>query len=141
MSHQPWVGKTIFVKAPPGEGLKHSEIHTDFEQLCKLNSQGGEIIIYYDKELPISQSLTPVTVAAWKSYRLKRKTVNTLSAEAQALVRGIASLQWHRLLLLEALHGSLQGQTWEAFYKQLPFISVVDFKSVYDVLSKSLNII
>ena len=141
LSHQPWVGKTIFLKAHPGEGLKHNEIHADFEQLCKLNSQGGEIILYYDNELPTSHSLTPVTVAAWKSYRLKRKTVNTLFAEAQALVRGVGSLQWHRFLLLEALHGSLQGRTWESLYPQLRFISVVDSKSVYDVLSKSSNVI
>ena len=80
-------------------------------------------------------------MAAWKSYWQKRKTVNTLSAEAQALIRGVGSLQWHRFLLLEALHGSLQGRAWQSLYNQLPFISVVDSKSVYDVLSKSSNVI
>ena len=132
-----WTGTTTFYKSQ--SGLKHTEIHGEFEQLPELNSQGGEIIVYYDSQLTASREPVPVTIASWKSYRLKRKTVNTLSAECQSLVHGVGSLQWHRLLMLESLHNRYTTRQWEQQLTRLPFIAVVDSKSLYDVISKCTN--
>lgn len=105
------------------------------QQEC-LSSQGDQFIVYYDKTLTTSQAPTSVTLASWKSYRLKRKVVSTLGAESQALVNGVGSVNYHRLLLLEVLSGFLTDQQWENKLRELPFISVTDSKSLYDSLKK-----
>ena len=134
-----WTGSTVFNKLPDGEVLPAERIHIGHEQLGKLFSQGGEIVILYDENLPASQSLQMVSLAAWKSYRLKRRTVNTLSSETQALVRGLGSVHWYRVLILESRGLSLSARDWQKEVSQLPFICVTDSKSLYDVVKKCIN--
>ena len=105
----------------------------------KLYSQGGEITFFYDRDLPESQSLQNVTLAAWKSYRLKRRTVNTLSSETQALVRGLGSVHWYRVLILEAKGLTLSARQWQTEVARLPFICVTDSKSLFDTINKDTN--
>jgi hypothetical protein len=85
MSSTPWTGRTTFYKQTEGNLLDAKDIHAGYDQLNKLFSQGGEIVIFYDKDLPKSQTLQNVSLASWKSYRLKRRTVNTLSSESSGL--------------------------------------------------------
>jgi len=99
----------------------------------------GEIVIFYDKDLPKSQTLQNVSLASWKSHRLKRRTVNTLSSETQALVRGLSSVHWYRVLILEARGLHLSAREWHREVAQLPFICVTDSKSLYDTICKCTN--
>ena len=77
-----------------------------------------------------------ITIANWKSTRLKRKTVNTLSAECQSMVLGVGSVHWHRFLLLEALGHQLNSSQWEAQLAAIPYIAVTDSRSLYDCMNK-----
>ena len=140
LSTEPWTGETWFTKVQKEtERLKHTEIHSSYEQLDKLYSQGGEVIMLYDASLPTSQSLQQVTIAAWKSYRLRRRTVNTLSSETQAVVRGLGSVHWYRVLILETLGLRFSAREWHEAVSQLPFIAVTDSKSLYDAVKKCMN--
>ena len=134
-----WTGKTEFDKNLAGKPLSSTSISDGFLQMVNLSSQGGFLIIFYDSDLTTSQKLTNVTVAAWKSYRLKRKTVNTLSAECQSLIHGVGSLHWHRLMLLECFGDHVTDFEWEKHLATLPFMAVVDSKSLYDCVSKCNN--
>ena len=139
MSSTPWTGRTTFYKQAEGNILDAKDIHAGYDQLNKLFSQGGEIVIFYDKDLPKSQTLQNVSLASWKSYRLKRRTVNTLSSETQALVRGLSSVHWYRVLILEARGLHLSAREWHREVAQLPFICVTDSKSLYDTICKCTN--
>ena len=92
--------------------------------------------IFYDKELETSDRPRMVTVTSWKSTRLKRKTVNTLSAECQSLIHGVGYVHWHRFILLEILGTDMSGQEWERKLTEIPYVAVVDSKSLYDCISK-----
>ena len=127
----PWVGKTIFDKGATTE----ANIHEGFLQNRRLSSQGGHIILYHDKDLQY-EPWAKVTVASWKSYKLKRKVVNTLAAECQALVSGVGNLQWHRFLFAEAQNDPIKDRDWERKLSNIPFLAVTDSKSLYDTLSK-----
>ena len=136
-SKELWTGTTTFWKATnKKETIPSSQIRSLVEQRECLNSQGGQIVVYYDKQLTEKTDPCSVTLASWRSYRLKRKVVSTLGAESQALVNGVGSLNWHRLLLLEVLSGILTAADWEDRLKELPFISVTDSKSLYDSIKK-----
>ena len=139
LSTTPWKGSTTFWKQPTGSSLDPKLVHTGYEQLAKLFSQGGEIVIFYDESLPVSQQPQQVSLAAWKSYRLKRRTVNTLSSETQALVRGLGSIHWFRVLILEARGLALSARDWQREVARLPFICVTDSKSLYDTVRKCTN--
>ena len=139
LSTRPWTGSTVFYKQDKDNILDPKDIHSGYEQLGKLFSQGGEIVIFYDKDLPQSQNLQNVTLASWKSYRLKRRTVNTLSSETQALVRGMGSVHWYRVMILESHGLQLSARDWHREVSRLPFICVTDSKSLYDAICKCTN--
>ena len=139
LSTTPWTGSTTFYKQDKGNVLDAKDIHAGYEQLNKLFSQGGEIVIFYDQDLPTSQAPQNVTIGAWKSYRLKRRTVNTLSSETQSLVRGLGAVHWFRVLILESKGMHLSARDWQRSVAQLPFICVVDSKSLYDTVQKCVN--
>ncbi len=139
LSTMPWTGSTTFYKQDKGNVLDAKDIHAGYEQLNKLFSQGGEIVIFYDQDLPTSQVPQNVTIGAWKSYRLKRRTVNTLSSETQSLVRGLGAVHWFRVLILESKGMHLSARDWQRSVAQLPFICVVDSKSLYDTVQKCVN--
>ena len=139
LSTTPWRGTTTFWKQPQGSSLDPKLIHTGYDQLAKLFSQGGEIVIFYDESLPVSQQPQQVSLASWKSYRLKRRTVNTLSSETQALVRGLGSVHWYRVLILEARGLAMSARDWQREVSKLPFICVTDSKSLYDTVRKCTN--
>ncbi|CAE7889159.1 GIP [Symbiodinium necroappetens] len=105
-----WTGQTVFVKS--NKGLDHTEISEKFLQNRRTSSQGGHLLIFHDQDLQCEPSAA-VTISSWKSYKLKRKVVNTLSAECQALASGIGNVHWHRFLLLEAQGGEFTDQDWE----------------------------
>ncbi|CAE7225088.1 RE2, partial [Symbiodinium necroappetens] len=131
METGPWIGKTVFDKGSTTE----ANIHEGFLQNRRLSSQGGHIILYHDKDLQY-EPWAKVTVASWKSYKLKRKVVNTLAAEWQALVSGVGNLQWHRFLFSEAQNDPVKDRDWERKLSNIPFLAVTDSKSLYDTLSK-----
>ena len=139
LSTTPWKGKTTFWKQKDEELLHHKQIHSGYEQLLKLYSQGGEITFFYDEALPSSQEPQNVTLASWKSYRLKRRTVNTLSSETQALVRGLGSVHWYRVLILEAKGHTMSARQWQDEVAKVPFICITDSKSLYDAVKKDTN--
>ena len=132
-----WFGRTVFLKAASSqEGVPASKVHGSLVQLQNLCSQAGQIVIYHDAKLAHSEEPSMTTVASWRSYRLKRKTVDTLAAEGQALQSGLGAVHWHRLLFLEAFHGVLSAADWRRETSKLPFFAAVDSKSLYDALSK-----
>ena len=128
-----WTGQTVFVKSQ--QGLNHTEISEKFLQNRRTSSQGGHLVIFHDQDLQYEPSAA-VTISSWKSYKLKRKVVNTLSAECQALASGIGNVHWHRFLLLEAQGGEFTNQDWEKSLAKIPYLAVTDSKSLYDSLSK-----
>ena len=131
-----WTGRTVFSKQPAGKILEQSQTNETFLQLMSWSSQGGFIMMYYDKDLEVSKQAEMVSVAGWKSTRLKRRTVNTLSAECQSMVMGIGYIHWHRYLLLEVTGKVLSEAQWEAQLTSIPFVAVTDSKSLFDCLSK-----
>lgn len=135
---QPWTGKTIFLKSTVEEEVNRP-INERFLQLARRHSQGGYLLVYYDANLEISEQLEMMTIAAWKSYKLKRCTVNTLSAECQSMIQGIGNVHWHRFMLAEVFGGNLKLDTWEGELQGRPFIAVTDSKSLYDTVNKCRN--
>ena len=131
-----WSGYTVFPKQPVGKHLKYENINEVFLQLLNTSSQGGMITMFYDADLEVKEEPQMITIANWKSTRLKRKTVNTLSAECQSMVLGVGSVHWHRFLLLEALGHQLNSSQWEAQLAAIPYVAVTDSRSLYDCLSK-----
>eukprot|EP00438_Fugacium_kawagutii_P017712 Skav207315 [mRNA] locus=scaffold2296:325139:333057:+ [translate_table: standard] len=133
-----WTGRTIFMKSndPKETNMPLSE---KFLQLCKQSSQGGYILFYYDSKIETSDEPQMISIVGWKSYKLKRCTVNTLSAECQSLLEGIGNLHWHRFLLAEAAGKHLSLSNWETQLKERPFIAVTDSKSLYDTVTKCRN--
>ena len=75
-------------------------------------------------------------MAAWKIFELKRKVVDTLAAEGQALQSGIGAVHWHRLLFLEACHGMMSAEDWRREAQKLPFPAAVDSKRLHDAANK-----
>ena len=135
-----WTGKTFFSKQPPGQELEHNKINDMFIKMLNTSSQGGYVVIYYDKTLETEKTPQMVSVTSWKSTKLKRKTVNTLSAECQSMIMGIGNIHWHRFLLLELLGHDMREQEWENKLAEIPFVSVVDSKSLFDCLNKLIDL-
>ena len=135
LNEETWCGRTRFRKCSSEEPAVQ-KIHSSLQQLQNLSSQGGQIILYHDKALAEGGMETQATLAAWKSFRLKRKTVDTLAAEGQALQSGIGSIHWHRLLFLEAFYGMLSTARWREESRKIPFLAAVDSKSLYDAANK-----
>ena len=117
------------------EGVPASEVHGNLVKLQNLCSQAGRIVIYHDSKLAYSEEPS-MTTAAWRSYRLKRNTADTLLAEGQALQWGLGVVRWHRMLFLEAFHGMLSAADWKREAGKLPVFAAVDSKSLYNALSK-----
>ena len=137
-STQGWTGTTTFYKQPDGKKLSHDNINELFLQLLNTSSQGGSIILYYDKQLETSNTPRQVSITSWKSTRLKRKTVNTLSAECQSMVQAVGTAHWHRFLLLEALGHELKQDEWERQLASIPYVAITDSKSLFDCLNKTV---
>ena len=135
-SDSPWTGKTIFTKQLPGHELEHGKINDTFLKLLNCSSQGGYVMIFYDKRMETEDRPHMVSVTSWKSTKLKRKTVNTLSAECQSLVHGIGHIHWHRYLLLELMGTTMESKDWERHLAAIPYVSVVDSRSLYDCINK-----
>lgn len=133
-----WRGTTTFIKSNVEEEINRP-INERFMQLAKKHSQGGYLLVYYDSNLETEDGLSNVTIASWKSYRLKRCTVNTLSAESQSMLQGIGNLHWHRFLMAEVTAKDLNIDNWEAQLKDQPFIAVTDSRSLYDTINKCRN--
>ena len=133
-----WTGQTVFMKENV-EKEKQKPINERYLQLNKTGSQGGYLVIYYDERMEYSEEPCMVTIAAWKSYKLKRCTVNTLSAECQSMLQGIGQVHWHRFLLCETQNVNLELHQWEAQLSRLPFIAVTDSRSLYDTINKCRN--
>ena len=132
-----WNGRSLFQKAPDeNSGTPATKIHSSLCQLQNLCSQAGQIVFYHDNELANSERPSMAAIALWRSYRLKRKTVDTLAAEGQALQAGLGSVHWHRLLFLEAFHGMLDATEWRRETVKFPFFAAVDSKSLYDAVNK-----
>ena len=109
-------------------------------QSIKMQSQGGYILFYYDKDLETSDRPEMISISGWKSYKLKRCTVNTLSAECQSMLQGVGGLHWHRLLLAEVLGIHLELGKVETATIPIPIhCAVMDSKSIYDTVTKCRN--
>jgi len=133
-----WRGTTTLMKSNVEEEINRP-INERFMQLAKKHNQGGYLLVYYDSNLETEDGLSNITIASWKSYRLKRCTVNTLSAESQSMLQGIGNLHWHRFLMAEVTAKDLNIDNWEAQLKDQPFIAVTDSRSLYDTINKCRN--
>ncbi|CAE7037736.1 RE1 [Symbiodinium sp. CCMP2592] len=128
-----WTGQTVFQKCEAG--IRHQDISEGFIQNRRMQSQGGHLIIFHDQNLQFEPSAM-ISITSWKSYRLKRKVVNTLAAECQALVNGIGNVHWHRFLMMEAQGDACHSSDWEGPLTKIPYLAVTDSKSLFDALSK-----
>ena len=135
-NEKPWAGKTYFGKQPPGHELATGDINNIFLKLLNCSSQGGFVMMLYDKRMETEKQPHMVSVTSWVSTKLKRKTVNTLSAECQALIYGVGQIHWHRFLLLELMGNNMNDHQWEEKLTSIPYISVVDSRSLYDCINK-----
>eukprot|EP00434_Breviolum_minutum_P028347 symbB.v1.2.025078.t1/scaffold2414.1/size128436/6 len=136
-----WTGKTYFSKAPEGQVLEHQNINEAFLKLMNCSSQGGYIMMFYDKRLETEDQPHMVSITAWRSSRLKRKTVNTLSAECQSLIAGIGQVHWHRYLLLEVTGADMTEKDWEHRLATVPYVedkrTAIDVAILKDDLQKT----
>ena len=131
-----WCGQTIFFKKRES---KPEVIRDKFLQHGRLSSQGGFITFFYDSRMETEEKSYPISIVNWKSFRIKRCTVNTLSAECQAMLQGVGALHWLRFLIQE-IHGQdLRLEDWEARIGEIPCIAVTDSKSLYDTINKCCN--
>lgn len=105
---------------------KEKPIQERHLQLNRTQIQGGYVVIYYDARMEHQTDPQMITIAAWKSYKLKRCTVNTLSAECQSMLQGIGQVHWHRFMLCETMQAEMELNTWESQLTQVPFIAVTD---------------
>eukprot|EP00435_Cladocopium_sp_Y103_P007762 s2900_g2.t1 len=133
-----WTGKTIFYKTTEGAETK-KPMSEKFLQASKKSSQGGFLLFYYDSKMETSDRPEMMSIIGWKSYKLKRCTVNTLSAECQSMVQGLGQLHWHRFLLAELFGLNLELEKWEDQLSQFPFVAVTDSRSLYDTVTKCRN--
>ena len=108
------------------------QICEKFIQNQNLGSQGGYITFFYDGRMETEEQPFSIPVVTWKSYKVRRCTVNTLSAECQAMIQGIGSLHLLRALLAEARGAKLELDSWEKEIDQNPSIAITDNKSLYD---------
>ena len=132
LKDHPWTGCTVFAKAAePASQVPASKIHSSLIQLQNLGCQAGQIILYHDLDLAQSSLPAQTTVASWKSFKLKRKVVDTLAAEGQALQSGIGAVHWHRLLFLEAFHGMMNADDWRREACRLPFLAAISTPRVF----------
>ena len=132
-SNGTWQGQTYFKKS--ATVLAADKISEGFLQNQRTNSQGGHIVIFHDSDLQYEPSAM-ISLTSWKSYRLKRKVVNTLAAECQALVAGVGNAHWHRFIMLEAQGEAIKDQDWEEHVARIPYLAITDSKSLFDTLSK-----
>ncbi|CAK9028969.1 unnamed protein product [Durusdinium trenchii] len=133
-----WTGTTTFFKSKDKK-VTNQTLSERFLQLAKKHSQGGYLLFYYHQDLETSDHKQDITIAGWKSYKLKRCTVNTLSAECQSMLQGIGNLHWHRFLLAELFDVNLQIDKWESQLASFPFVAATDSKSLYDTMTKCRN--
>ncbi len=133
-----WIGRTVFYKAESKKDAVKS-INEKYLQQQRLASQGGYLTFFYDGRMETESAAYKVSVVNWKSYRIKRCTVNTLSAECQAMIHGMGSLHWLRLLLRESGGAHLSLDNWESEIAKIPCIAVTDSKSLYDTITKMCN--
>ena len=134
---EPWVGQTIFIKKTSSE--PKTVVNEKFIQHERLASQGGFITFFYDARMETEEKAYPISVVSWKSFRIKRCTVNTLSAECQAMIHGVGSIHWLRFLLQESMGKKLSLENWEDEIGQVPCIAVTDSKSLFDTMQKCCN--
>ena len=137
-----WTGETVFFKMDEkmekGKKKKGS-INERFLQNERLSSQGGYLTFFYDQRMETEEKPYPISMVNWKSYKVRRCTVNTLSAECQAMVQGVGTLHWLRALLQESKGTELLPGRWEEQVAETPFIAVTDSKSLYDTITKLRN--
>ena len=131
-----WTGQTIFKKRADGQMIPHSEINDTFLKLLSTSSQGGYLVFFYDSLLETTKEPQMISLATWKSTRLKRKTVNTLSAECQAMIQAVGNVHWFRFMLTESAAISMTNDGWERTLASIPYVAVTDSKSLYDCMSK-----
>ena len=82
-----------------------------------------------------------ISIVNWKSFRIKQCTINTLSAECQAMLHGVGALHWLRFLIQEVeVHDKrITLANWENALSQVPCIAVTDSKSLYDITTPLAN--
>ena len=137
-SDESWCGQTIFFKSSATKKPK-TKVNEKFLQQGRLASQGGFMTFFYDSRMETTERSYPISIINWKSFRIKRCTVNTLSAECQAMLQGVGALHWLRFLIREAQGQDLNIQNWEDEISHLPYIAVTDSKSLYDTIQKCCN--
>eukprot|EP00435_Cladocopium_sp_Y103_P073784 s36_g45.t1 len=134
---EPWCGQTMFLKKRKGEPGR--SIQEKFLQHERLASQGGYITFFYDGRMETEERAFPISIVSWKSFKIKRCTVNTLSAECQAMIHGVGSIHWLRFLLQESHGGKVRLEDWEDEIGKTPCIAVTDSKSLFDTMQKCCN--
>ena len=134
---EPWCGQSVLFKKKETEPIK--AVTEKFLQQDKLASQGGYISFFYDARMETEEKAYPISVVSWKSFKIKRCTVNTLSAECQAMIHGVGSIHWLRFLLQESFGGRVQLEDWEQEIGKIPCIAVTDSKSLFDTMQKCCN--
>lgn len=135
LGNSTWTGRTIFLK----KEKQVIPVNEKFLQQQRLGSQGGHLLFFYDSRMETEERAFPVSLISWKSYKLKRCTVNTLSAECQAMIQGVGALHWMRFLMAESTGEKLRLDTWEDVVGKIPYIAVTDSKSLYDAITKCRN--
>ena len=115
LSGHPWTGKTHFFN-------KRNALTNDSFNLRGDPARAhGYIQICYDSNLEASNQAEIDTIAGWKSYRIKRWTVNTLPAERQSILQGIGCLRWHLFLLAKTFGEKMSSEQWEHQIRTIPY--------------------
>ncbi|CAL1146154.1 unnamed protein product [Cladocopium goreaui] len=137
-----WCGQTIFYKKR--SEIKNEAVKDKFIQPGKLASQGGFITFFCDARMETQEKAYSISIVNWKSFRIKQCTINTLSAECQAMLHGVGALHWLRFLIQEVeVHDKrITLANWENALSQVPCHCRHRFQIAlrhYDTVSKCCN--
>ena len=130
-----WTGRTEFFKGD----VDIRKVAEKFLQRAKVSSQAGFLVFFYDRRMETDEGDFPISLVHWRSFKLKRNTVNTLSAECQAMIAGVGGIHWQRLILQESRGKCFNKEPWEKTLSEVPFVAVTDSKSLYDTIAKVSN--
>lgn len=96
-------------------------------------TQAGSVVCLTKQGFGESKDV-PFSPLVWRSHRLKRVVVSTMSGETMALTESLGHLEWLLSLTLEIFHSDFDLSKREAFCKRYQSHHGIDAKSVYDHL-------
>jgi len=103
----------------------------------KLHSQGGSLLVVFDKTHLDDLGDVPFSFADWRTRASRRVLHSTFAAEAQAGVETFGLAKYYRAYMCDILFGYADWKDLDSYGEtELPIVMFTDCKSLYDNLKK-----